>query len=95
MGMDLKIVPSSSTRYSKSLPWQQRPYFLPLPQGQGAFWDSFLRGMVFCLLLQFVRRIHDFEIELEPFVGLDKLGQLLKGEEDAVHHDPTGGNSPP
>jgi hypothetical protein len=51
--------------------------------------------MVFCLLLQFVRGIHDLEIELKPFVSLDKLGQLLEGEEESVHHDAARGNSPP
>jgi hypothetical protein len=46
MGVDLKTVPASSSTHSKPLSQQQAPYFLPLPQGQGALRESFLWGMV-------------------------------------------------
>jgi hypothetical protein len=46
-------------------------------------------------LIQFIGGINDLEIELESFVGLHKLGQLVEGQEDAVHNDATVGNSPP
>jgi hypothetical protein len=37
-------VPASSSTHSKPLSQQPAPYFLPLPQGQGALRESFLWG---------------------------------------------------
>ena len=50
IGVDLKTVPASSSTHSKPLSQQQCLYFLPLPQGQGALRESFLRGMTFSSL---------------------------------------------
>ncbi len=46
MGVDLKTVPASSSTHSNPLSQQQTSYFLPLPQGQGAWPESFLWGIV-------------------------------------------------